>query len=109
MDLGGPTRIASCLALVKLVFGYQSQRSVRQKDHPGKISQEGYPPSGCASRALFHGLLLGVGARDASRSLMSSICTVATSWHLSRGTDILVPNVRKGTGEIVSSSEEASP
>ena len=31
------------------------------------------------------------------------------SWHLSRGTDILVPNVRKGTGAIVSSSEEASP
>src|SRR5216683_5023940 len=43
------------------------------------------------------------------RSVMSSICTVAASWHLSRGTDILVPNVRKGTGAIVSSLEEASP
>lgn len=83
MDLGGPTRIASCLALVKPVFGYQSHRSVRQKDHLGKISQEGYPPSGCASRAIYHGLLLGVGARDAFRSLMSSIYT--DEFHLHRG------------------------
>jgi hypothetical protein len=65
MDLGGPTRIASCLALVSPVFVYQSQRSVRQKDHPGKISQEGHPTFGCASKVIFHGFLLGMGAGDA--------------------------------------------
>ena len=34
---------------------------------------------------------------------------MAASWHLGRCADILVPNVRKGTCDIVSSSEEASP
>ncbi len=31
-----------------------------------------------------------------------------SSWHVSIGTGILVPNVRKGTGDIVSSPEEAA-